>query len=404
MTRLVPVLVAAASLLAPATAQAGFFGQTINVGDFEYNPSPHYADPSTPVTWDWFTGTHSVTSYDDGILDSGERDSTDPDYIDSFDDPGRYEYFCTVHGSSMEGVISVPPESSSEDFPELDADGDVRERSTRGYTLGASALAVAPSLSLEDPDGDQIGEAVVVISDGKQDGDVLDGPAGSDYESATGELSVPGSPTDDDAMAALLRSVTFSTTGGTGTRRITFQAQDTDDDGAGTTDSAKLGNPDFIDVVVSEPAPADDGGGGGGGGGGGPGAGVTTSTPTPLTTLVPPAVLPAPRPLAPVLRLARTTFGADRRGRVTLSFTTDPNSRGTVELQALGGRARAAQVRRFARAAFRANARGQARVRLRLSASARRSLRRARTRRLRARLVVRRGTQSARRTITLRRR
>jgi hypothetical protein len=104
------------------------------------------------------------------------------------------------------------------------------------------------------------------------------------------------------------------------------------------------------------------------------------------------------------LALTRTIFRVDRRGRVTIAFTTNPNVAGTAELQSLPRRARAAQRRLAARVRFRSNARGRATVRLRLGASARRSLRRARTGRLRARMVIRAGGRSSVRQITLRRR
>jgi plastocyanin len=399
MRRVVLALVAAALLL-PATAHAGFYSQTTNVGDFEFNPQLGYADNLTGMRWEWITGMHSVTSYD-GVFDSGSQQSPAPDFTYNFTAPGRYEYFCKVHGSSMEGAISVPPAADAEYFPELDADGDLRQRTPRAYTLGGAAVAVAPSLSLHDPDDDLITEAIVIISDGKQDGDVLDGPAGSDYDSTSGTLTVPGAPTDDDAIAALLQSVTFSTTGGEGTRRITFQATDADD--GSMNDAEKAGNPDYIDVVVAAPPPSGNGGGDGGNGGG---SGTPTTT-TPSTPAPPPPSTLRPVALPPAalrLALTRSSFTVDRQGRFTLTFTTDPNARGTVDLLPAGSRARAAQARRYARASFRANARGRVSVRVRLSTAARRSLRRARTRRLRARLVVRRGAQSTTRAVTLRRR
>jgi plastocyanin len=55
------------------------------------------------VVWRWVRGRHSVTI--DGSFDSGEKSAGT--YSRTFNDPGTYNYYCTVHGPSMSGTITV---------------------------------------------------------------------------------------------------------------------------------------------------------------------------------------------------------------------------------------------------------------------------------------------------------
>lgn len=60
----------------------------------------------TTVTWtNDDTIAHTTTS-DDGTWDSGTM-SPDDTFEVTFDEAGTYEYFCTIHPSTMRGIITV---------------------------------------------------------------------------------------------------------------------------------------------------------------------------------------------------------------------------------------------------------------------------------------------------------
>ena len=77
-------------------------GDTIEVGDDFFDPAHAVVASGTTVTWEW-TGNvdHNVVGDDfsSDVIDSGSFDHT-------FDEPGTYEYTCTLHGN-MDGVIEV---------------------------------------------------------------------------------------------------------------------------------------------------------------------------------------------------------------------------------------------------------------------------------------------------------
>jgi plastocyanin len=64
------------------------------------------------VKWNWVDGFHSTTSgscsggcRSDGKWDSGEGSGMTFSF--TFTQPGRYDYYCTVHGAAMTGVVNV---------------------------------------------------------------------------------------------------------------------------------------------------------------------------------------------------------------------------------------------------------------------------------------------------------
>ena len=79
---------------------------TINVGD--------------TVMWTWFGNFHSVTEAN-GLFDSGVH-NIGFTFQFTFDDPGTYDYTCTVHGAHMSGAIIVEDGACPED---LNGDGTV---------------------------------------------------------------------------------------------------------------------------------------------------------------------------------------------------------------------------------------------------------------------------------------
>jgi plastocyanin len=77
----------------------------VEVYDNGYRPADLTVRPGATVTWD-FTGRvpHTVTAYD-GSFDSDILGRGDA-WSMTFDEPGKYEYYCTLH-HSMQGVVVV---------------------------------------------------------------------------------------------------------------------------------------------------------------------------------------------------------------------------------------------------------------------------------------------------------
>ncbi|MDH3247434.1 MAG: cupredoxin domain-containing protein [Acidimicrobiia bacterium] len=95
---------------APSTPPPGGGGGgggpvSIDVGDRIYLPASVTVSPGTAITWrNIDSSPHTVTdragSFDSGIFDTGGT------YTRTFDTPGTYQYFCTLH-SDMVGTVSV---------------------------------------------------------------------------------------------------------------------------------------------------------------------------------------------------------------------------------------------------------------------------------------------------------
>ena len=92
----------------PAAAVADTI--VVEVKNFLFNPREVFILPGDVIDWQNTQGTHSTTS-DDGILwDSGV--ATAPwDFQVEFDEPGDYPYYCTVHGGpggvGQAGIVHV---------------------------------------------------------------------------------------------------------------------------------------------------------------------------------------------------------------------------------------------------------------------------------------------------------
>ena len=91
-------------------------GPTVSAIDNAFSPTELHIKAGQTVTWvNNGQTSHTVTaddnSYDSGLFDPGAQ------YSHKFTKPGRYSYYCTLHGgpggSGMAGVIIVDPSSSS---------------------------------------------------------------------------------------------------------------------------------------------------------------------------------------------------------------------------------------------------------------------------------------------------
>ena len=88
----------------------GQFNGTIEVKSNFYSPASVTIAPGDSVTWVWNGSSHSVTegtpgsahAFDSGVKSSGK-------FGHRFNSAGTVHYFCTVHGTSMSGTITVTP-------------------------------------------------------------------------------------------------------------------------------------------------------------------------------------------------------------------------------------------------------------------------------------------------------
>jgi plastocyanin len=80
---------------------------TVAVVDNDFEPRDLTVRPGTEVTWE-FKGraAHDVTE-DKGAFESGTTNRGD-EYVLTFDDPGTYYYYCTLH-HAMQGTLVVQP-------------------------------------------------------------------------------------------------------------------------------------------------------------------------------------------------------------------------------------------------------------------------------------------------------
>ena len=80
---------------------------TVDVVDNDFEPKHLTVRPGTEVVWK-FEGraAHDVTS-DEGAFESDTMRRGD-EFVLTFDDPGTYTYYCTLH-HAMQGTVVVAP-------------------------------------------------------------------------------------------------------------------------------------------------------------------------------------------------------------------------------------------------------------------------------------------------------
>ena len=80
-------------------------------GNNRFEPANITIPPGTTVAWNWVGGLHDVTPSGDPVFTgSGPAVPSPHSYSHTFNSPGTYLYFCTVHGSAttgMRGTIEV---------------------------------------------------------------------------------------------------------------------------------------------------------------------------------------------------------------------------------------------------------------------------------------------------------
>jgi len=100
-----------AALSCSSNNSTGPSGATVvNVNDDSFSPGTQNVAVGATVEWDWKGSTgHNVT----WVTNSGTGNSatqSSGSYSRTFDAPGTYDYYCTIHGtptSGMRGTIVV---------------------------------------------------------------------------------------------------------------------------------------------------------------------------------------------------------------------------------------------------------------------------------------------------------
>jgi plastocyanin len=114
--RALPLAAALAlALSAPAFAEdagqptqiAATAPSTVTIDNFAFAPAILAVAPGTKVTWDnKDEEPHTVTSADGGMMFKSPALDTDDKFSFTFDKPGTYKYFCSIH-PHMVGTIVV---------------------------------------------------------------------------------------------------------------------------------------------------------------------------------------------------------------------------------------------------------------------------------------------------------
>jgi plastocyanin len=105
--RALPLAAAALLLVGIGTYAGAAAPDAVTIANFAFKPSPLIVTPGTKVTW---TNTddepHTVVSADGGKTFKSAALDTDDKFSFTFDKPGTYKYFCSIH-SYMSGTIVV---------------------------------------------------------------------------------------------------------------------------------------------------------------------------------------------------------------------------------------------------------------------------------------------------------
>ena len=80
--------------------------QQVRIAGFEFQPPELSVAVGSCVTWtNEDDTTHTVRDTADGVIGSSDLGQGDP-YTATFDQPGTYDYICTIH-TNMTGTVTV---------------------------------------------------------------------------------------------------------------------------------------------------------------------------------------------------------------------------------------------------------------------------------------------------------
>lgn len=131
------IVIIALALLGAAAQKVSAASFTVNVGQGGTNfvPATLTINQGDTVNWNWVGGFHNVTSggcpggicASDGKFNSGAATSTlGNNFSFTFNTPGTFPYYCSVHLSAMQGTIivsqpAVATRPSPSEVPEADS-------------------------------------------------------------------------------------------------------------------------------------------------------------------------------------------------------------------------------------------------------------------------------------------
>ena len=103
------LLVAAATLLAAPASASAANADVVVMDDF-FQPGTVQIQPGESVTWHWGTGTtHTATAFPNQTIKFNSGAKSSGSFTRTFSRPGRFTYFCQIHGPFMRGTVEVGP-------------------------------------------------------------------------------------------------------------------------------------------------------------------------------------------------------------------------------------------------------------------------------------------------------
>jgi plastocyanin len=81
----------------------------VEVKDIEFVPAELSVAAGETVVWSWVdtAAPHNVVANDQTFSSGDATADPDTEFEFTFDEPGTYEYLCTVHGKAMSGTVTV---------------------------------------------------------------------------------------------------------------------------------------------------------------------------------------------------------------------------------------------------------------------------------------------------------
>jgi plastocyanin len=110
-------------------ASAASFAVNVGQAGNNFVPANLTLTQGDAVNWNWVGGTHNITSGScpggsctaDGKFNSGAATATlGNNFSFTFNNPGTYPYFCSIHLAQMQGTIAVNARPPAE-VPEADS-------------------------------------------------------------------------------------------------------------------------------------------------------------------------------------------------------------------------------------------------------------------------------------------
>jgi plastocyanin len=102
------LVTAAILLVAPASASAA--NADVSVMDDFFQAGTVQIQPGESVTWHWGTGTaHTATAFPNQTIKFNSGEMSSGTFTKTFPKPGRFTYYCRIHGPSMRGAVEVGP-------------------------------------------------------------------------------------------------------------------------------------------------------------------------------------------------------------------------------------------------------------------------------------------------------